>query len=170
MSRVPAGETRIEWKLLTTHPVQRLEDAERVLHSYTHRWRIEEFHKTWKSGACDVESSQLRSYDALRRWATILAAVAARVERLKQLSREQPELDALTEFSQEELDSAIILTETQKAKPGAKLSLEEAVRLVAMVGGYMGRTRDGPPGSITIRRGLERVAPAAAVLRAQRSG
>lgn len=170
VSPVPSGEARIEWRLLTTHRLQSLKDVELVVRSYTYRWRIEEFHKTWKSGACDVESSQLRSFDAIRRWATILAAVAVRVERLKKLSREQPDIDALTEFTQEEIDSAIILTETKDLQPGAKLSLKDAVRLVAMVGGYMGRNRDGPPGSITIRRGLERVAPAAAVLRAQRSG
>ena len=98
---------------------------------------------------------------SIKRWATILAAVSARIERLKQLSRAQPDLDALEEFSRAEIDAAIMLTETKKHQRGDALNLQQAVRLVAMVGGYMGRKGDGPPGSITLRRGLERIAPAA---------
>ena len=111
----------------------------------------------------------MRSLSALKRWATILAVVATRIERLKQLSREQPELDALKEFSRAELDAAIVLSETKKLSPGDPLTLNEAVRLVAYVGGYMNRKSDGPPGSITIRRGLERVTPAAMILERQGS-
>lgn len=169
VSHVPRGEERIEWKLLTTFPIKKAEHVLTVLRSYTRRWRIEEFHKTWKTGACRVEESQLRSFDALRRWSTILAAVAARIERLKLLSREQPDLDARKEFSREELDAAILLTKTKKFDPGSQLTLRDAVRLVAQVGGYMNRNGDGPPGSITIRRGLERVTPAAAVLAATKN-
>lgn len=164
VGRPPAGEKRIEWMLLTTYGVETPADAHLVVRGYTYRWRVEEFHKTWKSGACNVESSQLRSFEAIKRWATILAAVSARIERLKQLSRSQPDLDALEEFSRAELDAAIMLTETKKHQQGDELNLQQAVRLVAMVGGYMGRKADGPPGSITIRRGLERIAPAATVI------
>lgn len=165
---VPSGQAPIEWRLLSTHPVDNLEHAKLILKSYTLRWRIEEFHKTWKSGACKVESSQLRSLDAIVRWATILSAVAARIERLKLLSRQQPDIDALEEFSQDELDAAIVLSETKHFEVGAKMTLHDAVRLVALVGGYMGRTRDGPPGSITIRRGLDLVLPAATAIAATR--
>ena len=169
ISPVPRGQKRIEWKLLTNAPVANLEDARLVLRSYTLRWRVEEFHKTWKSGSCNIESSQLRSFDALKRWGTILSAVAVRVERLKLLSREQPELDAQSEFTRAELDAAILLSQTKDFAQGDDVDLGTAVRLVALVGGYMGRTRDGPPGSITIKRGLERVAPAAMVLEATRT-
>jgi hypothetical protein len=165
---VPPGEERIEWKLLTTYSVETLEDALCVVQSYTYRWRIEDFHKAWKTGACDIESSQLRSYEALRRWATILAAVACRVERLKLLSRKQPHVDAHTEFSQAELDAAIILSHTKNFAVGGTMTLEQAVRLVASVGGYMNRKSDRPPGSITLRRGLDRITPAAEALEATR--
>ena len=138
IGHVPNGEKPIEWKLLTSYDVRDFEDALKVLRSYTFRWRAEEFHKTWKTGACDIESSQLRSYDALVRWGVILATVAVRVERLKRISREKPEAPALTELSQDELDAVIILSETKKFKPGDALTLEQAVRLIASVGGYIG--------------------------------
>ena len=169
VSHVPRDQTPVCWILLTTHPLSSTADCRRVLRSYTFRWRVEEFHKSWKSGLCNVESSQLRSFEAIQRWATILAAVAARAERLKQLSRETPDLDARVEFSQDELDAAILYTEAKSYELGESMSLKEAVRLVAMAGGYMGRRGDGPPGTITIRRGLERIVPAAEVLRLQRA-
>ena len=74
-------EERLEWKLLTTIDARETLDIQRVIEAYTYRWRIEEFHKTWKSGACNGEDSQLRSYEAIVKWATVLGAVATRVER-----------------------------------------------------------------------------------------
>ena len=165
VGNVPLEQERIEWRLLTNYPVRNLEDSLTVINSYTLRWRIEEFHKTWKSGACNVESSQLRTLEAIKRWATILAAVAARIERLKRLSREQPNLPALSELSRHEIDAAIMLTKTRKHTVGDELTLQQAVALIGILGGHMGRKGDGPPGSITIRRGLEIVTPAASVLR-----
>ena len=169
ISHVPRGHKRIEWSLYSTYRVTTFSDAVKVARSYAYRWSIEEFHKTWKTGAWEIESSQLRSYEALHRWGVLLATVAARVERLKKLSREQPNIDALTEFSRHELDAAIVLSQTKTVKVGEDITLNQAVRLVAMVGGYTGRKRDGPPGSITIRRGLNQVIPAAIVLAAQSS-
>jgi hypothetical protein len=170
---VPFGEERIEWKLLTNVAVSDLQDARQVVAGYALRWRIEEFHKTWKSGCCDLESSQLRSFDAIVRWGTQfkkeLAAVATRVERLKLRSRTQPDIDARSEFTQVEIDAAIILTTTKKYSIGAQMTVKEAVRLVAMAGGFMGRKGDGDPGSVTITRGLESVLPAAAALDAVRT-
>jgi hypothetical protein len=163
-----SGQKRIEWTLLTTHPVESFEAAKEVVQSYMYRWRIEEFHKTWKSGGCDIEASQLRSFDAFRRWGTVLAAVATRAERLRLLSREAPEIDAETEFTRDELDAAILITESKIYTVGAKLTLGQAVRMIAIYGGYMGRKSDGPPGAITIRRGLERIVPAAKAIAALR--
>jgi len=159
----PKDRERITWKLLTTRPMTTLADAIEVVRGYAMRWRVEEFHRTWKGGHCQLERSQLRSPGALMRWATILAAVATRIERLKQLSRTQGELSALHEFSQAEIDAAIFLSETKKWKFGDVPTLVQVVHLVAQVGGYTGKSSGGPPGSKTIGRGMERIAPAAAM-------
>mgnify|MGYP000479316922 CR=1 FL=1 len=57
-------------------------DAIEVVRAYTRRWRIEEFHRTWKAGACGIEGTRLRAYDHIQRWAIITASVAARIEQL----------------------------------------------------------------------------------------
>lgn len=72
----PEDERPLEWLLLTTFPVESFADAELVLFGYSQRWRIEDFHRLWKTGACRVEDSQLGDFDHLARWAVILAAAA----------------------------------------------------------------------------------------------
>ena len=83
---------------------------------------------------------------------------------MKLLSRTTPDISALLELSRDEIDAAIILTKTKKHKVGDDMTLQQAVRLIAMAGGFMGRKGDGNPGSITIQRGLNDVLPAARAL------
>ena len=87
----PDGEAPLDWLLYTCYPVPGLEDALKVIVGYAMRWRVEEFHRTWKSGETDVESTQLESAHAVMVWATILATVAVRIERLKRLARQHPD-------------------------------------------------------------------------------
>jgi hypothetical protein len=166
--RATAQGQRLEWFLLTTVPTRTLSAARRAISSYSRRWRVEEFHRAWKSGVCNIEHSQLRSAHAFKRWATISAAVAARAERLKHQSRNSPSVPAATELSRDEIDAAIVLSETKKYVLGDALTLEQAVALIAYVGGYIGKSSGGPPGVRVIQRGLERVQPAAAAIRAMR--
>lgn len=164
----PDGEQPLDWLLLTNVTVDDLHSANLVVFSYTQRWSIEEMHKTWKSGLCGIEQSQLRSRDALIKWAIILAAVAVRVERLKQRSREQPDVPATEELSPREIRALILLKRDQKKRtetvPDSVPPLAVAVRWIADLGGYTGKSSGGPPGSITIARGLERVRDAAKLL------
>src|SRR4051812_6695781 len=41
---------RLEWLLLTTRPVESLDQALEIVSWYTRRWIVEEFHKAWKTG------------------------------------------------------------------------------------------------------------------------
>lgn len=163
------GAAPIEWFLLTNRCVATLDEALKVVSNYTCRWKIEEFHLAWKSGVCGVESSQLRSAPAFRRWATILAAVATRAERLKFASRTTPDHPATSELSRDEIDAAILLNRTTKFKRGDYLTLEQAVELIAFAGSYTGRkSSGGPPGAKVIARGLAKVAVAVKIIEAMR--
>ena len=168
----PAGEKPIEWTLLTNRPIETMKGLTDVILGYSMRWRIEELHRTWKSGACSVEESQLRSKDAVIKWATILVAVAVRIERIKQLSREQPDRPATDEFSPVEIKAAVLLHFGKSAKAPktgslATATIADVTLWIACIGGYTGRTSSGgPPGSITLARGLERVRVAAQALEA----
>lgn len=151
----------LEWLLFTNVPVTNAEQAKRVIESYVMRWRIEEFHRTWKQGDCNVEDAQLHSLDALTKWATILAAVATRIERLKYLSRNTPDEPATIELGEDEIE-ALKLDQRQR-RPAQKRkrlpampTIEEATRWVAELGGWIGPA-NGPPGSTTLARGMRRL-------------
>ena len=155
----------IEWRLLTNVPVKTFRDAQRVIRGYTYRWRIEEFHKTWKSSACDIEGTQLRDPENVIRFATLMASVASRIERLKVRSRKEPDLPADVELKPSEIKAILKLKRLHKKRtetiPDSMPTLAQAIWWLAELGGYTGKSSGGPPGAITIRRGLKYIAPVA---------
>ncbi len=54
----PEGETPVEWMLLTTEVIADIQMASTILRWYSYRWRVEEYHKIFKSG-CQVERYRL---------------------------------------------------------------------------------------------------------------
>ncbi len=167
-SPVPVGEERLEWLLLTTHPGTTFEDAILCIKAYASRWRIEDAHKTWKS-VSKVEETNLRSAARAAFWAVVLWSVALRVERLKHLARTEPNLPAVTELTTHELQAIAALKLV--TNPGFTLpdapTIGDTVRWIAEIGGYTGaKNSGGPPGSMTISRGLQRIRPMAEALAA----
>jgi len=166
----PQGEEPMDWVLLTNHPIDTLDQAQLVIDYYTYRWRIEEVHKTWKSGGCGIESSQLHSGPAVMKWSTILFTVAVRIERIKFLARTSPDLPASAELSAHEIRALLLLMRKQKKRtetiPDTMPTIAQAARWIADLGGYTGKSSGGPFGSITLGRGLTKVVTAASVLEA----
>ena len=164
----PRNAKPVHWRLLTNRPVTTDADVDAVLHGYAQRWKIEELHRTWKSGACRVEESQLRTTNGVMKWAIIMAATAARIERLKHLHRTAPTSDAATEFSRWEIAAAVLMKRKHSKKgelpPPVQPSIGQIILWLSEFGGYTGRSSGGPPGSITIRRGLDFIAPVALAL------
>jgi len=71
-------------------------------------------------------------------------------------------------FDPDEIRGAHLLT--KKKKPAKPPTLNEIVRLVAQVSGFLGRKSDGAPSVKTIRRGLNQVHAATETLRALCNG
>ena len=163
----PLGDAPIEWMLLTNREVLDLDTARQVISGYAMRWRVEEVHRTWKT-TCKIEESALESAGNLMRWAAIQFAVAARIERLKRLARTEPGAGPATEeFEDDELEALIALRDPKLAK-GTVPTLAQAVRWLADLGGYAGPSSSGPPGAVTLARGLQAIAPAVRLLSQQR--
>ena len=175
----PRGEERLDWMLLTNAPVATKADVLAVIHSYRVRWRIEDFHKAWKSGHCHVEDMQLHTLKSATIFAVMHAAIAARVERLKHLARTNPNAKASSEFSLEEHAALAALVESEFNKPPvpggrrqkiyavpdyASMTVHDVIEWIARLGGYTGKSSGGPPGSTTIGRGLELIIQAARLL------
>jgi hypothetical protein len=163
-SPVPSTEEPLEWLLLTSYRCTTMKTATRVLDGYAQRWRIEEFHRVWKTGACRVEETQLGDRDNIVRWAVVLASVAMRILRLTHLARHQPELAATCELNADEIDAVLLLRKPRRQKADPP-TIEEVTLWLAELGGYTGKSSGGPPGPLVIARGLARVEPIVAVLK-----
>lgn len=160
-----SSDDRIEWLLLSTHPIKTRADVRAIVSGYALRWKIEEFHRTWKRGLCRVEDTQLRSRQAVFKWATILASVATRAMHLTYQARETPDVPATDELTRFEIDAIIVLRKPKDARLGDTPTLGQAVRWIADLGGYVGPW-NGPPGPKVIGRGLADVLAGAKALEA----
>ena len=141
----PENTKALEWFLLTTVPVESREDAERMLRWYGLRWRIEDWHRVIKSG-CRVERLAHDSAERLERAIAIRLVIAWRIMLMTLLGREVPELPAELLFSDIELEVLTAFAPTLTRKWPPPTTIGAAVKLVAIMGGYMARNNDGPPG------------------------
>jgi len=151
----PKGEG-IEWMLLTTLPVTTFEEAIEKLAWYTIRWGIEVYHRTLKSG-CKVEERQLGHADRIGTCLGVDMVVAWRIFHLAKLGRETPDVPCTVFFEEAEW-KALAAYVTQDPKPPEKPpTLREAMRMVATLGGFLGRKGDGQPGTKSLWLGLQRL-------------
>lgn len=112
--------------------------------------------------ACRVEALQLGTIERLERALALFLVVAWRVAYLMRLGRTCPDLDAHLFLDPDEIRAAYLLTKTRA--PGQP-KLNEVLRLIARLGGFLGRKGDGEPGAKTIWLGLREVHVAARTLR-----
>jgi hypothetical protein len=158
----PEEAEPIEWKLLTTLAVDSFEQACEKVAWYTQRWGIEVFHRTLKSG-CRIEDRQLGHADRLEACLAIDMVVAWRIYHLTKLGREVPDLPADVFFDEDECKVLLAYRNKTQSKIKRKkqipsdqaMTLYEAMRLVAQIGGFIGRKSDGEPGTETMWRGLQ---------------
>jgi hypothetical protein len=152
----PAAVEPIEWMLWTTLGVESVEQAWEKVDWYKRRWAIEDFHRTLKSG-CRIEDRQLTTADRLMSCLAIDVVVAARIEQMKKLAREQPDLCCTPIFDQSEMEVLQAHFDPEALRTGRVLTMREAVRYTAQLGGFLARKSDGQPGSTTLWRGLDRL-------------
>jgi hypothetical protein len=152
----PAGVESLEWKLLTTKPVESFSEATEVLGWYTKRWGIEVFHRILKSG-CNIEERQLGNADSIEACLAIDAVVAWRVFHLTKLGRETPEVPCTVAYEEAEWKAVVAYQTGNPVAPAQTPTLNQMNRRVASLGGFLGRKSDGNPGTQTMWLGLQRL-------------
>lgn len=150
----PAGVKPIEWRLLTNRCAETLESCAELIDWYRARWEIELLFLVLKEG-CRVEALQLATMERIERALALFLVVAWRIARLMRLGRTVPDLDATLLLAPEEWQAAYILA--KKPLPKQPPRLNAVLRLIARLGGFLGRKGDGEPGVKTIWLGLQRV-------------
>jgi hypothetical protein len=115
--------------------------------------------------ACRVEALQLGAIERIERALALYLVVAWRIAHLMRLGRTCPDLDAKLFFDPDEIQAAYLL---RNKVPPEKPRLNDVVRQIACLGGFLARKGDGEPGVKTIWLGLKDVHVAVKTMRALR--
>ena len=148
----PEGCEPVCWILLTTLPVETLEQCQRVVKIYRLRWMIEEMHKGMKTGL-RLEASQLSDYRRLTSLAGIISVVAVFLLQTKWRARTCGDEPLPT--AEQKMPAVIILK--QKYPPKGEVTYRWLWRSIAKLGGFPGRKSDGDPGWLTLWRGWRKL-------------
>ena len=154
----------LEWMLLTDVAVDNLEQACERLAWYAARWQIEVYHRTLKSG-CRIEERQLGSAKRLEACLAIDLVVAWRIFHLAKLGRAIPDVPCTVFFEEAEWKALHVRVNNTPDVPAKPPSLRTAMRMVASLGGFLGRAGDGEPGTKSLWLGLQRLDDITAVYR-----
>jgi hypothetical protein len=153
----PEKTTPLEWMLLTNVNVLSLEDALKMGRWYRLRWQIECYHRVLKSG-CNVEDCRLETYERLKKYIRLKSVIAFRLLWLTMINRINPNDSCdkiLQDHEWKSLCCHIFETSLPPKKPP---TVYEAVRMIAKLGGFLGRKGDKEPGMSYIWRGWEKLA------------
>ena len=152
----PDGVEPVSWMLLTTIPVHSFEEALEKVQWYTCRWQIEIFFKILKSG-CHIEEVQLATAERIKRCLALYAIIAWRVLFLTMVPRNIPKMPCDVLLELEEWQALYCFINQTKTPPSEPPTLMSATRMIARLGGFLGRKHDGYPGPTVIWRGLQRL-------------
>jgi hypothetical protein len=146
--------TPLEWLLLTTVAVRTIQDAIERVTWYACRWGIEVWHRILKSG-CRIEERQLATGERLQRCLTLYSVIAWRVFYATMLARAVPEMSCSVLLEIEEWQALYCAIHACPTPPESPPSLDQAVRWIAQLGGFVGRRRRDQPGAETVWRGFQ---------------
>ena len=148
----PKDTEAIEWLLITDLRVTSFEEAYEKIRWYTCRWQIELFFKVLKSG-CTIEKLQLteKNFSACLSFYII---IAWRILYVVAIGRYCPEISCEIVFSAEEWQTAYIVS-YRKKPPKTPPRLNEMIRMIASLGGYINKKSSPDPGIKTMWLGLK---------------
>lgn len=158
----PQGATPLHWRLLTTHEVERADQAIEIASIYRRRWIIEQVFRILKTKGFDIEALSIEAEEPRNKLIAACLVVACAVQKMVQardgttadgipprpitdafMPEEQPILRALSQSLE---------GKTQRQKnPHPPDSLAFATWVMARLGGW--NCYYGKPGPITILEG-----------------
>lgn len=147
----PPNVPPVEWRLITTEPIDTPDDVARIVDIYRARWIIEEYFKALKTG-CAFERRQLQNRRALLNALAVFAPIAWQLLLLRALSRlspTKPATEALTPLR------LTLLERHPRVKLPAGATLHEAMLAIAQLGGHI--RNNGEPGWLVLGRGYEKL-------------
>lgn len=158
----PPDSEPIHWRLLTSHCVNDIGIARKMLDFYRKRWIIEEYFRTLKTAGFRIEDAEISDPQVMIRFAALAAIAAVTVTQLLR-ARDNPSGQSLRDAfdpDDEPLIEAVCkdyegkAPTTRQTNPHPRSTLAYATWVIGRLGGWTGYY--GKPGSLNISRGLQR--------------
>ena len=149
----PAGCEPIEWCLLSSMPIGDGEQVLAIVDAYRHRWMIEEYFKTLKTG-CAYQARQSESLDALVRVLMLFVPLAVKLLVLRYVARDKPDAPASTVISRKSLTILRdVLEERNRRRLPKNPRARDVMYSIASLGGHI--KNNGCPGWQTLTQGYQ---------------
>jgi hypothetical protein len=153
----PHGTEPLEWMLLSSVPTTSLDEVLERLAWYARRWTIESWHRVLKSG-CRIEARQFGSLERFVRATALFAVISWRILYATLLARIDTDLSCEVLLQPVEWQALYCHTHHTRHPPKKTPPLQQAVLWIAMLGGYLNRRHDRPPGPTVIWRWVPYIA------------
>lgn len=151
----------LEWILLTSEPISSFACTRKITRYYELRWRIEDFHKAWKTGV-GAEEQRMQSIENLEKMIVILSFVAIRLLQLKEYFEYPTKLDIDDHILCEELlaetEWKVLWNSVEKrALPEKIPTAAWAYQAIGKLGGWTNSKKTGKAAWLTIWKGWFRL-------------
>jgi hypothetical protein len=159
-----AATNPIDWKLLTTHPIEDFSQALQMVRWYSSRWNIEQLFRLMKKQGFGIESTELESGWSIRKLAVMQLTAVLKILQMN-IAYDQPEGGQPIEevFDGEQIEALHLLNGRLQGKTPKQQNRNDPAKtkwatwIVARLGGWKGYDSQGPPGVIVLKRGLDRL-------------
>lgn len=154
----------INWKLITTHNVVNYQQALTLVSWYSARWYIEQIFRLLKRQGFGIEETELESGWAIRKLVVLQLSALLKILQMN-IAYAQPEGGQPIEevFDQQQIEVLKMMNDKLQGKT-IKLQnnhnptrVKWATWVVGRLGGWKGYDSQGPPGVITLIRGMDRL-------------
>ena len=140
----PEGTKGIEWMLLADLPAEDFEQARMIIEWYRCRWEIETYFRVIKGG-CDIEKNRFRTEARMLNCIAVYMIIGWRLHSMTMLSRRLPDISCAAVLSEKEW-KMLWRVKMKAPPPKTPPGLREMTRMLAGLGGFLGRKGDGEPG------------------------
>jgi hypothetical protein len=147
----PDTDELIEWFLLTSEPVDTVQQVAEVVQAYRTRWIVEEFFKALKTG-CAMEDRELESLHTLTNVLALCIPIAYQLLAVRHLARTKPTAPASDVLSPTQI--AILQAKT---KLGSAPTAFQALEAIAYLGSHFEPLSKKMPGWRVLSRGMQRL-------------
>lgn len=151
----PPDIDRIDWMLVTDIPLLTAEEALEKIAWYCLRWRIEILHKILKSGL-KVEECRLSTSARLIRYLAVMSIVAWRIFWVTLVARVAPDASCRIFLSDFEWNILAAKFDKDKNQEQQVPTLEQSIKWIARLGGFLARKGDKQPGITHVWRGMKK--------------